>query len=37
MCVCVCVCVCVCEDLVVGTESKYCFKKRVHGIKNVLK
>ena len=24
------------EDLVVGIESKYCFKKRVHDIKNDL-
>ena len=25
------------KDLVVRTEFKYCFKKWVHGIKNVLK
>ena len=24
------------KDLVVSTRFKYCFKKRVHGIKNVL-
>ena len=29
--------VCMYEDLVVDTESKYSFKKLVHGIEDVLK